>query len=367
MEFSPDRIFISYSRADGRAFAEAFERRLEGAGIRTWRDLKSMGSGDIRPQVLRAIAAASHFVLILSRRALASDWVKREWSHARMVGKKVSPVLTDPSIRRSDLPAWIRREEVYEIAEDERWTQLVRILEGPGKAGRAPWMPGDLPDSFVPRPAEYEALKVAVLAAPTDNAVAFTTALIGAGGYGKTTLANFLCRDDDVRFEFTDGILRVNVGKERGDVTGLVIDLIEKLDPDGRRPGFQDVVTASEHLGELIGESHILLVIDDVWHEAQLRPFLRGGPNCVRLVTTRSPQELPASHIPIAIDEMRAAEALSLISANLPGAATPAARIRLTALADRLGNWAQMLAITNGWMRVRVSLGETLGDAIARF
>jgi hypothetical protein len=29
MEALPDRIFISYSRADGRDFAEAFERRLE--------------------------------------------------------------------------------------------------------------------------------------------------------------------------------------------------------------------------------------------------------------------------------------------------------------------------------------------------
>jgi TIR domain len=38
-EFSPETIFISYSRSDGRAFAEAFERRLEEeAGIRAWRD-----------------------------------------------------------------------------------------------------------------------------------------------------------------------------------------------------------------------------------------------------------------------------------------------------------------------------------------
>ena len=100
--------------------------------------------------------------------------------------------------------------------------------------------------------------------------MALTTALLGAGGYGKTTLANALCRDDDVRFEFSDGMLRVEIGKERNDVAGLVVDLIEKLDPDGRRPGFTDVVTASEHLGELLGESRILLVIDDVWREAQL-------------------------------------------------------------------------------------------------
>ena len=228
-------------------------------------------------------------------------------------------------------------------------------------------MPGDNPDGFVLRRAEYKALKEAVLAAPASKLVALTTALVGAGGYGKTVLANVLCRDDDIRFEFTDGILRAEVGKERGDVTGLVIDLIEKLDPESKRPGFQDIVTASEHLGELIGEARILLVIDDVWREAQLRPFLRGGPHCVRLVTTRLPHVLPAGHIPISIDEMRASEAISLLSGNLSGAENPLVRRRLAALADRLGFWAQMLGIANGWLRNRVAAGEPINDAIRQF
>jgi hypothetical protein len=116
--------------------------------------------------------------------------------------------------------------------------------------------------------------------------------------------------------------LRVEIGKERNHVTGLIVDLIEKLDPNARRPGFQDVETAAEHLGELIGEARLLLVIDDVWREAQLRPFLRGGPNCVRLVTTRLPHVLPKTYKAIDVDEMRAEEALSLISSNLPVAET---------------------------------------------
>jgi hypothetical protein len=41
----------------------------------------------------------------------------------------------------------------------------------------------------------------------TRTAVAITTALQGAGDYGKRTLANKLCRDPEVRCEFTDGIL----------------------------------------------------------------------------------------------------------------------------------------------------------------
>ena len=165
MENQSPRIFISYSRSDGRAFAEAFEERLAGEGIRSWRDIKDMGSGAIRPQVLRAIEGAHHLVLVLSRGALASEWVKREWSHARTFGKMVSPVLADPTLRRADLPPWIRREEVYDTAEPERWRQLVRVLQGPGETKRAPYMPGDLPEGFVPREAEYKALKEVVLSA----------------------------------------------------------------------------------------------------------------------------------------------------------------------------------------------------------
>jgi hypothetical protein len=90
MSFSPDTVFISYSRSDGREFAEAFERRLEAEGLHAWRDLKNMEAGDIRPQVLRAIESVKHLVLILSPRALTSDWIKCEWSHARMVGKRVT-------------------------------------------------------------------------------------------------------------------------------------------------------------------------------------------------------------------------------------------------------------------------------------
>jgi WD40 repeat protein len=367
-QFSPNRIFISYSRSDGREFAEAFERRLEAeAGIKSWRDLKDVESGKILPQVLRAIERVEHVVLILSRRALESDWIRREWVHARSVGRVVSPILADPTIRRSDLPDWMKREEVYEVAEPERWEKLVAVLKGPGSVRRVPYMPGDLPDTYVPRPTEYAALKEAILSAQGGSIVGITTALVGAGGYGKTTLANALCRDPEVRFEFADGILRVAVGRERDDVIGLVVDLIEKLDPQGNRPGFQDVQTAAEHLGELIGEARLLLVVDDVWREAQLRPFLHSGPNCVRLVTTRVPGILPRSHAPVRVDVMQAQEGIALLSASLPDDAAATNLARLSKLAERLRYWAQLLAIANAWINGWLSDSGCLDEAVLEF
>jgi len=152
---------------------------------------------------------------------------------------------------------------------------------------RVPYMAGSLPLSFVPREMEFEALKAKLLAEDASGPVALTAALQGAGGYGKTTLANALCRDDDVRAEFSDGIVLIEIGKERPDaeVLSLVVDVIETLDSDGRRPGFENPDVAAEQLAAAIGGARLLLVIDDVRREAQLRPFLRGGPNCVRLVT----------------------------------------------------------------------------------
>ena len=258
--FSPPRLFISYARGDGRDFVEGFEARLAEARFTSWRDLKDVEGGEnVLPGVLRAIEEAEHLVLILSRRALSSDWVKAEWTHARAVGRKVSPVLADPTLHRSDLPHWIRRADVYDPEDPERWAKLVAVLDGSGKTRRVPYHTGHLPDSFVPRPGPYDRLKQGILQAE-GGVVGLSTALIGAGGYGKTTLANALCRDEDIRFEFSDGVVRVEIGKDRTDVLGLVSDLIETLDPSGQRPGFSDVNVAAEQLAHRLDKARLLLV-----------------------------------------------------------------------------------------------------------
>ena len=68
----------------------------------------------------RAIEDAKHFVLILSRLALTSDWIKREWSHARMVGKRVSPVLADPTPDGT---------ETFTVTEPDAWPVAFVLVE----------------------------------------------------------------------------------------------------------------------------------------------------------------------------------------------------------------------------------------------
>jgi hypothetical protein len=227
------------------------------------------------------------------------------------------------------------------------------------------YMVGDLPDHFVPRPDEYEQAKRAILEG--GKTVALTTALHSAGGYGKTTLANALCRDPDIQHEFSDGVLRVELGKEIEDVTGKILNLIALIDPKKRRPSTTDASAAADLLAEAIGEARILLVLDDVWRTPQLRPFLRGGSKCVRLVTTRIPEALPTDHVAVRIDEMAEDQAQAVLAAGLLGAHDSGIRRHLARLAERLGFWGQMLAIANGWLRAWTGEGGTAEEAVAEF
>ena len=67
------------------------------------------------------------------------------------------------------------------------------------------------------------------------DAVGITAALRGAGGYGKTVLANALCHDPDIQDAYFDGILRVELGEQPDNLIGLVSDLIKMITGAGRR------------------------------------------------------------------------------------------------------------------------------------
>ena len=67
-----------------------------------------------------------------------------------------------------------------------------------------------------------------------------------------------------------------------------------------------------------LGDRRILLVIDDAWREEDLRPFLQGGRNTTRLITTRRDDILPQKAEREHVDAMGAGEALALLSWGLP-------------------------------------------------
>ena len=358
------RIFVSYARKDGMEAAGALRQRLEARGFTLWQDLVTLEGGrDWWTQIEETIKSRSieHLVLVLTPAALESPIIKKELRLARQQGRQVSPVRGGPHVELHSLPRWLGH--VYDIDYTEQWELLVRTLAGPSRQVRVPFMVPEPPKGFVERPEQMAILK-AKLVDPKGDAVALTAALKGAGGFGKSALANHFCHDADIQDAYVDGILHVEIGKEPDDLLTRIADLIEIL--TGDRPGLQTVGAASAKLAEALGERCYLFVIDDVWREQDLRPFLQGGPNVTRLITTRIDNMLPADAFLVRVDAMRIEEAVPLLALGLPEVQLRAERPALHQLAMRLGEWPLLLTLAGGFLRERVIRGrQLLAQAIA--
>lgn len=218
---------------------------------------------------------------------------------------------------------------------------------------RRPWMAPPL-DRMVERP-ELGGQLVAALTVPGPALAGLTTSLHGAGGFGKTTLAIWACHQPEISGRFPGGLLWVTVGQEvRGaDLAVRINDLACAL--SGQRPAFSDPDAAGAELGRLLDQREpVLLIIDDVWEEAQLRPFRFGGQACSRLVTTRVPGLLSGGGSRIAVDEMSADQARKLVAGELAGLPAEAA----DQLARLAGRWPVLLNLINGVLRRRVAHGQ---------
>lgn len=96
--------------------------------------------------------------------------------------------------------------------------------------------------------------------------------------------------------------------------------------------------------------------------KVNLRLFLRGGPNCARLITSRNRDTLPVGAQSVDVDAMRQDEAVALLGAGMPNAAAHESGLR--DLAARLGEWPLLLKLANGALRARLERRESLTQAL---
>ena len=235
------------------------------------------------------------------------------------------------------------------------------------REARILFMVEDLPSDLVSRPREFQELITKLLDQAHKRPVAITAALRGAGGYGKTTMAMALCHDQRIRRAFRDGILWVTLGENLtlDKLIGKVEDLIYTLTHE--RPGFAGLEGATTLLVELLTDRQALIVVDDVWSSAHLKPFLQGGHHCARLITTRDDSVLPPDAQRISVDAMQQQEAVQLLRAGVDGVPPSASENEaLQKLAARLGEWPLLLKLANGVLRKQVLRNkQTLQDALA--
>jgi len=358
------RVFVSYSRKDGARFAKRLREKLRKQDLSVWQDIVALEGGrDWWSQIEEAIRskALQHFVLVVTPKALASPVVRREIRLARQEGKTVSPVKGPDLGDLGNVPRWFGN--VYELDRPESLRAFIDRLQRDSQQKRVPMMAPEPPVDFVRRPDEFQALKAKLLDSKGD-AGAISAALKGAGGYGKTTLAKALGHDPDIQDAYFDGVLWVELGENPDNLLGKIADLIETL--TGAPPGFQTIDAAAAALGEALGGRRILMIVDDVWREQDLRPFLRGGSNTTRLITTRLSRVLPADAFRQPVDAMKGEEARVLLASGLPKEQVLAQTKELSGLAGRLGEWAQLLKLVNGFLHKRVNEGgERLQGALA--
>jgi WD40 repeat protein len=359
---SPPRIFISYARSDGEDFARQLRYRLtEKHKFAVWQDRTEMQVGEAWWQQIVTALSNEHIeymVLVMTPDAMSSEMVRKEWRRARQEGVCVLPVIAKPGLDFENLPPWMRAVHFTDPGIDEQWTRFIGTLGSPCQQKRVPFMVEDLPEDFVARPNEFNELVGRLLNEKQDSAIAITAALRGAGGYGKTTLAKALCHNERIQEVFYDGILWVTLGEKPGDLTGRVGDLIEIL--IGERSGFESSDAATSRLKELLSDRHILIVIDDVWNIAHLKPFIQGDSECARLITTRDSSTLPQSAERIPVDAMQKDEAVELLKTGLP----PADGEALQKLAADLGEWPLLLKLVNSALREHVRLGLDINSAL---
>lgn len=213
----------------------------------------------------------------------------------------------------------------------------------PRGAPRSPWNVPVIDGESVDR---SELIQTATrLVLKHARTVGVTTALHGAGGFGKTTLAKQICLRSDVRDSFPGGLLWITVGEELhgAQLAAAIGDLCRELGDE--RLSMSEPEQAGFRLGELLdGRPPTLLVVDDVWRADQLRPFLQRGDTCTRLVTTRIRSLLPGGTVPVLVDQMRLSEATDLLQQGL----SQPLPVELSNLLVRLtGQWPLLLGLVH--------------------
>jgi WD40 repeat protein len=397
----PPRVFISYSR-DSAAHCRrvlALAERLAGDGCACALDQYDPHPAEGWPAWMDRQLDEADFVLVVctagyyrkakaGRRPAAGLGVRFEsvlilsdLYHDGMWNERFVPVAFE-EVAAAQILRPLRDYTRHRVDREDGYEDLLRQLTGqprvrrpePGALRTLPPRPGG-PAAGVgvetveaacrcltPRPVgyvargEHDAILAHLLAAaagPAGRSVGITTALRGAGGFGKTTLAQALCHDPRVQAAYPGGILWVTMGEQLTDGERLsrLRDLL-RLWLGAEPPAFETVAAAGAYLCERLAGQRVLLVVDDVWSPLDLAPFRGLDPVSTLLVTTRDRRNLPEGCLAEPVDAMAPGEALELLGAGLPGLPGP----RLQALAGRLGEWPLLLALVHRQLRERVEV-----------
>jgi len=206
------------------------------------------------------------------------------------------------------------------------------------------------PISYVNRSTQFNQIVTYLLSEISENQHGHIIVLQGGGGFGKTTLAQKICHYHKVKETFNDGILWITLGTNPN-LLELARDQIETL--TRKRSNFSQPEPAFAHLKELLIGRRILLVLDDVWDENHVKPFLTQKPDFYCLITTRL-QSLTSwfQMQTVEVNEMTIDEAVELLATDLD--VTSVEQAKLYEFGKYLGGWPLLLNLSAAYLRLDV-------------
>ncbi len=90
-----ENIFVSYSRKD-MDFVRKLAGDLESAGYDVWWDIADLRGGDDWVRTIPdAIASSQHVIVVLTPNSVESEWVRREYTQALALRRKIVPIMLE--------------------------------------------------------------------------------------------------------------------------------------------------------------------------------------------------------------------------------------------------------------------------------
>ncbi|HEX4966830.1 MAG TPA: TIR domain-containing protein [Thermoanaerobaculia bacterium] len=368
-------VFLCHNSREKES-AACLETKLRNEGLRIFLDDRALVAGVSLPaEIPTALTESLSFALLLGPSGLGK-WQSFEIDNA------ISRAIEDPAYRiivlmlaganLGELPPslfhFLRVDFSAGLNDSEAFRRLVDGVRGSLSLDSA-GVSIDLPyrsmaprsESFVRRP-ELEAVVEALTHEPEEGdhvpmAVALTTALRGAGGFGKTALAQAVCEHEAVRRRFPAGILWITLGEAQR--LARVRDLLRwwtRREPSS----YETLEAAAGFLRESLSGQRVLLVLDDVWLMADVAPFAGMGSPAALLITTRNTRALPTATYAVVVDALELPRAVELLGQGL----SPLPQMSVLArLAGRLGEWPILLKLVNAQLREEYRNGVAAEEA----
>jgi hypothetical protein len=118
------QIFISYSRKD-IDFVRRLATDLENAGYDVWWDVSDLRGGDDWVRVIpEAIEKSNTFVVVLSPDSFTSEWVRKEYTQALSLRKRIIPIM----LRRTAVPFALNTINYIDFTSEEQYAEALNSL-----------------------------------------------------------------------------------------------------------------------------------------------------------------------------------------------------------------------------------------------